>query len=80
MKSNFLLQSVLALLLCLGTYVLPAQGVTSPPSGWNQKSEVSQWIGPVKVTINYNSPDVTGPNGQISQRPNLGPTGASWHE
>lgn len=41
-----------------------AQGITTPPSGGNQKSEVSQWIGPVKVTITYNSPDVHGPNGE----------------
>lgn len=41
-----------------------AQGITTPPSGDNQKSEVSQWIGPVKVTISYSSPDVHGPNGE----------------
>lgn len=41
-----------------------AQGITTPPSGDNQKSEVSQWIGPVKVTITYSSPDVHGPNGE----------------
>lgn len=41
-----------------------AQGITTPPSGGNQKSEVSQWIGPVKVTITYSSPDVHGPNGE----------------
>jgi tetratricopeptide (TPR) repeat protein len=41
-----------------------AQGLTSPPSGDNQKACVTQWIGPVSVTINYNSPDVHGPNGE----------------
>ena len=40
-----------------------AQGVTLPPSGGNQKAEVSQWIGPVKVTINYSSPKVHAPDG-----------------
>lgn len=40
------------------------QAITTPPSGDNQKSEVSQWIGPVKVTITYSSPDVHGPNGE----------------
>jgi len=29
-----------------------------PPSGDNQRAEVSQWIGPVKVTIAYHSPRV----------------------
>lgn len=39
------------------------QGLTLPPDGDNQKASVSQWIGPVTVTITYNSPDVTAPNG-----------------
>jgi len=41
-----------------------AQGLTLPPSGDNQRASVSQWIGPVRVTITYGSPDVTGPNGE----------------
>lgn len=40
-----------------------AQSVTLPPSGGNQKAEVSQWIGPVKITINYSSPKVHAPDG-----------------
>jgi tetratricopeptide (TPR) repeat protein len=40
-----------------------AQGLTLPPNGDNQKSSVTQWIGPVAVTINYNSPNVHAPNG-----------------
>ncbi|MBT1702468.1 DUF2911 domain-containing protein [Chryseosolibacter indicus] len=40
-----------------------AQGLTQPPSGGNQKASVTQWIGPVSVTINYSSPDVHAPNG-----------------
>ena len=39
------------------------QGITLPPSGGNQKAEVTQWIGPVKVTINYSSPKVHAPDG-----------------
>lgn len=41
-----------------------AQSLTAPPNGDNQKASVVQWIGPVSVTINYNSPNVHGPNGQ----------------
>ena len=41
-----------------------AQTLTLPPSGDNQKSIVTQWIGPVSVTIDYNSPNVHGPNGE----------------
>ncbi|HEX6095099.1 MAG TPA: DUF2911 domain-containing protein [Thermoanaerobaculia bacterium] len=44
---------------------LPAlgQGITTPPNGDNQRSSVTQHIGLVKVTIDYNSPDVHAPNG-----------------
>jgi hypothetical protein len=41
-----------------------AQTLSQPPSGDNQKSSITQWIGPVKVNISYSSPDVTGPNGE----------------
>ena len=41
-----------------------AAQITTPPNGANQKSKVSQWMGPVEVSITYNSPDVTDPNGQ----------------
>jgi hypothetical protein len=32
--------------------------LTQPPNGDNQKAEVSQWIGPVRITIAYHSPRV----------------------
>ncbi|MDQ6913673.1 MAG: DUF2911 domain-containing protein [Verrucomicrobiota bacterium] len=32
--------------------------LAQPPNGNNQKAEVSQWIGPVKITIAYHSPRV----------------------
>jgi hypothetical protein len=38
-------------------------GLTLPPSGNNQKSSVSQYIGPVQVTVEYSSPAVHAPNG-----------------
>ena len=34
--------------------------MTLPPSGNNQKSELTQYLGLVKVTIVYSSPDVGG--------------------
>jgi tetratricopeptide (TPR) repeat protein len=40
-----------------------AQTLSAPPSGDNQKAKVSQWIGPVEVSITYHSPDVHAPNG-----------------
>lgn len=38
--------------------------ITMPPNGDNQKAEVSQWIGLVKVTIAYHSPNVHGGGGK----------------
>jgi len=38
--------------------------MTLPPSGNNQKASVTQFIGPVRVAIDYSSPAVHGPNGQ----------------
>jgi hypothetical protein len=41
-----------------------SQSITLPPSGDNQKCSLTQWVGLVSVNITYNSPDVTGPNGE----------------
>jgi tetratricopeptide (TPR) repeat protein len=40
-------------------------GLTLPPSGNNQKASVTQFIGPVRVTIDYSSPAVKDRRGQI---------------
>lgn len=40
-----------------------AQSITLPPSGDNQRAEVIQQIGMVRVAVEYSSPDVHGPNG-----------------
>jgi hypothetical protein len=61
MKISRLLWIALTVLL-LPTALL-AQGLTAPPSGDNQKASVTQHIGPVTVTINYSSPDVSAPDG-----------------
>jgi tetratricopeptide (TPR) repeat protein len=39
-------------------------GLTLPPSGGNQKAAVIQYIGPVRVSIQYSSPKVHGPDGK----------------
>jgi tetratricopeptide (TPR) repeat protein len=41
-----------------------AQALSTPPSGDNQKSSVSQHIGLVEVKIDYSSPDVHAPDGK----------------
>ena len=38
--------------------------LTMPPDGGNQRSEVVQQIGLVRVAVEYSSPDVHGPNGE----------------
>jgi hypothetical protein len=38
--------------------------ISLPPSGNNQKASVTQYIGLVKITIDYNSPAVHGPDGK----------------
>ncbi|MFC2125327.1 DUF2911 domain-containing protein [Bacteroidota bacterium] len=40
------------------------QNITLPPSGANQKSKVIQYMGLVEAGFIYNSPDITGPNGE----------------
>ena len=39
-------------------------GLTLPPGGDNQRSVVTQYMGSVAVTIDYNSPDVHSPTGE----------------
>ena len=57
--------AVLALALGLAVATTAsAQTITQPFSGDNQKASVTQWIGPVKVSIDYSSPDVHGPGGE----------------
>jgi hypothetical protein len=61
--------------ICLLAWAVTAtaQQLTTPPSGDNQKSKVTQFIGPVEVSIAYSSPDVHGPNGEDR-------TGKIWGE
>ena len=57
-------RSFIAVLAIFFPVILAAQAITLPPNGDNQKSSVTQHIGPVKVTVDYNSPDVHAPNGE----------------
>jgi Protein of unknown function (DUF2911)/Tetratricopeptide repeat len=50
----------IALVIGLFTNMIAWSQMTLPPSGNNQRSEVSQYLGLVKVTITYYSPDVAG--------------------
>ncbi len=63
--------ALLGLVACTGA--LSAQRLTTPPPGANQRSVVTQYMGMVSVTIDYNSPDVTSPGGDDR-------TGKIWGE
>ncbi len=65
MRPSLSIRFALALLLlvaCSGALV--AQGLTTPPGGANQRAVVTQYLGMVSVTIDYNAPDVTSPAGE----------------
>ena len=59
-------RSLIAALAIAAAVCAPAAfgQITTPPSGDNQHSVVTQYIGLVRVTIDYNSPDVHAPNGE----------------
>ena len=57
---RLLLSLALALPAC--AQVIP--GLQIPPSGNNQKASVTQYIGPVRIDIEYSSPAVHGPDGK----------------
>ena len=64
----------IALLSGLLTTYVAGQTLSTPPSGNNQKSSVTQFIGSlVTVTVDYSSPDVTSPTGEDR-------TGKIWGE
>ncbi len=64
----------IALLSGLLTTYVAGQTLSTPPSGNNQKSSITQFIGSlVTVTVDYSSPDVTSPTGEDR-------TGKIWGE
>ncbi|HYV91291.1 MAG TPA: DUF2911 domain-containing protein [Chitinophagales bacterium] len=63
--SSTIKQQFLAIVFLFFILNAPAQTVTQPPSGDNNRCIVTQYIGAlVSVTVTYNSPNVTGPNGE----------------
>ena len=57
-------RTLIALATVLFSVSAGAQILSSiPPNGDNQKASVTQYIGLVRVTVDYNSPDVHAPNG-----------------
>lgn len=59
-----LLPALAATALLAAAPALAQPGLTLPPDGDNQFSSVTQGIGLVRVTLQYNSPDVHSPTGE----------------
>lgn len=54
------------MILCIPAHAARGQElseISQPPNGGNQKAEVSQWIGLIKISIAYHSPHVHNPPG-----------------
>src|SRR5262245_14871204 len=70
MRRKSALPLALAALAALAAFGLAAPaaaqspGITLPPDGDNQRSWVTQSIGPVRVSLEYSSPDVHSPTGE----------------
>lgn len=56
--------ALMAAALLAAAPAMAQPGLTVPPDGDNQFSSVTQGIGLVRVTVQYNSPDVHGPTGE----------------
>lgn len=59
-----MLRLVLSLSLAISASAQVVPGLAIPPSGNNQKASVTQYIGPVRIDIDYSSPAVHGTNGK----------------
>ena len=60
---RFLLQSSLCFASAAALFA-QSPGLTLPPSGNNQKAAVTQFVGPIKITIDYSSPSVHSTTGE----------------
>jgi len=52
---------VMLLMLPLMALAQETSELSTPPNGDNERAEVSQWIGPVRISIEYHSPRVHNP-------------------
>lgn len=58
---KFTLAAVMFLMFSMTVPAQETSELSTPPNGDNEHAEVSQWIGPVKVSIDYHSPKVHNP-------------------
>ena len=62
LQSNHRVRALAFAVLLASTPLAQAKDITLPPSGDNQYSSVTQGIGLVRVTVEYNSPNVHAPD------------------
>jgi Protein of unknown function (DUF2911) len=60
---RWLLAAVICCVAVAGVRAQVHSELAMPPNGDNERAEISQWIGLVKVTIGYHSPNVHGGGG-----------------
>ena len=53
--------AVLLFVLPIVSFGQESSELSIPPSGDNERAEVSQWVGPVRISIDYHSPRVHNP-------------------
>ena len=70
---KYALAAVLFLAFSITVVAQETSELSTPPNGDNEHAEVSQWIGPVKISIDYHSPKVHNPD-------NNDRTGHIWGE
>jgi hypothetical protein len=62
-KLKFVVLFVLCVVALKSSHAQVRSEIAIPPNGDNERAEVSQWIGLVKVSIDYHSPNVHGSGG-----------------
>ncbi|MBZ5600139.1 MAG: DUF2911 domain-containing protein [Acidobacteriia bacterium] len=58
---KYALTAVVVLMLSVTVFSQESSELSTPPNGDNERAEVSQWIGPVNISIEYHSPHVHNP-------------------
>jgi hypothetical protein len=76
MRARLMLLSILAVLVALNAGA--QSSLTLPPDGQNQHASVTQYLGLVKVTIDYNSPKVHHPRTGEDRRGKIWGTLVPW--
>ena len=70
---KYALAAVMVLMCAITVLGQETSELSAPPNGDEERAEVSQWIGPVKISISYHSPKVHNPD-------NNDRTGHIWGE